>query len=104
MILREKDRQTLISIFSSENYPMDVLAYGSRVNGDAHDGSDLDLAICGKNSQSLPIDVYSRLLEKIQDSNIPILVDIKDFYSLPNKFRQNIESKCEVLYCWGKIN
>lgn len=101
MILREKDRQTLINIFSSENYPMDVLAYGSRVNGDAHDGSDLDLAVCGKNSQSLPIDVYSRLLKKVQDSNIPILVDIKDFYALPSKFRQGIESKCEVLYHWS---
>ncbi|GBU24430.1 hypothetical protein R83H12_01060 [Fibrobacteria bacterium R8-3-H12] len=98
MILREKDRQTLINIFSSENYPMDVLAYGSRVNGDAHDGSDLDLAVCGKNSQSIPVDVYSRLLKKVQDSNIPILVDIKDFYALPSKFQQGIENKCEVFY------
>jgi len=103
VILREKDRQTLISIFSSEDYPMDVLAYGSRVNGDAHDGSDLDLAIRGKNSQSLPVDVYSRLLKKIQDSNIPILVDVKDFYALPDKFRQGIESKCEVFYIYPKL-
>jgi predicted nucleotidyltransferase len=102
MILREKDKQTLISIFSSVDYPMDVLAYGSRVNGKAHDGSDLDLAVCGKNSQNLPIDVYSKLLKKIQDSNIPILVDIKDFYALPSKFRQSIENKCEVFYYWSK--
>jgi len=98
MILREKDRQSLINIFSSVNYQMDVWAYGSRVDGSAHSGSDLDLAIRGKNSQSLPFDIYSKLLEKIQDSNIPILVDIKDFYTLPNKFRQNIENKYEVLY------
>jgi predicted nucleotidyltransferase len=98
MILREKDRQALINIFSSIDYQMDVWAYGSRVDGDAHSGSDLDLAIRGKNSQSLPFDVYSRLLKKIQDSNIPILVDVKDFYALPNTFRQNIENKYEVLY------
>jgi predicted nucleotidyltransferase len=98
MILREKDLETLINIFSSIDYPMDVLAYGSRVNGEAHSGSDLDLAIRGKNSQSLPFDVYSKLLKKVQDSNIPILVDIKDFYALPSKFRQNIENKCEILY------
>ncbi|MDR2593824.1 MAG: hypothetical protein LBC87_03540 [Fibromonadaceae bacterium] len=77
---------------------MDILAYGSRVNGDAHSGSVLNLAICGKNSQSLPVDVFSNLFKKIQDSNIPILVDIKDFYSLPSKFRENIESKCEFFY------
>jgi len=98
MILRDKDRQTLINIFSSINYPMDVWAYGSRVDGSAHSGSDLDLAIRGKNSQTLPFDVYSKLLERIQDSNIPILVDIKDFYALPDKFRQNIEAKYEVFY------
>jgi len=98
MILRDKDRQTLINIFSSIDYPMDVWAYGSRVDGSAHSGSDLDLAIRGKNSQSLPFGVYSKLLERIQDSNIPILVDIKDFYALPDKFRQNIESKYEVFY------
>jgi uncharacterized protein len=98
MILREKDKKTLIGIFSSVDYPMDILAYGSRVNGDAHSGSDLDLAVRGKNSQSLPVDVFSNLFKKIQDSNIPILVDIKDFYSLPSKFRENIESKCEVFY------
>jgi len=98
MILRDKDRQTLINIFSSTDYPMDVWAYGSRVDGSAHSGSDLDLAILGKNSQSIPFDVYSKLLERVQDSNIPILVDIKDFYALPDKFRRNIEGKYEVFY------
>jgi hypothetical protein len=34
MLLREKDRQMLLQIFSSIDEPMKVLAYGSRVTGD----------------------------------------------------------------------
>jgi len=98
MILREKDRLALLDILSSLGYPIEVWAYGSRVNGSAHAGSDLDLAVRGKNSQSLPFAIYSKLLEKIQDSNIPILIDIKDFYALPKTFQKNIENGYEVLY------
>ena len=98
MILREKDKLALLDILSSLGYPIEVWAYGSRVNGSAHTGSDLDLAVRGQNGESLPFAVYSKLLEKIQDSNIPILVDIRDFYALPQAFRKNIENEYEVLY------
>ena len=42
MLIREKDKQSLITIFTSAQIPFEVWAYGSRVNGDAHIGSDLD--------------------------------------------------------------
>ncbi len=98
MILREKDKQRLLNIFNSIDYSFEVWAYGSRVNGSAHDGSDLDLAIRAKNAKSLPSKIYHEFLKKVQDSNIPILVDIKDFYLLPSSFQKNIESEYEVLY------
>ncbi len=45
MLLREKDKIRLLDIFSTANADMEIWAYGSRVNGDAHNGSDLDLVI-----------------------------------------------------------
>ncbi|MFN5236631.1 MAG: nucleotidyltransferase domain-containing protein [Bacteroidota bacterium] len=45
MLLRDKDREKLITIFSGVDTAFEVWAYGSRVNGDAHEGSDLDLVI-----------------------------------------------------------
>ena len=45
MLIREQDRKALTEIFSKMNRPIEVWAYGSRVNGTAHDTSDLDLVL-----------------------------------------------------------
>ena len=98
MIIREKDKQSLLKIFDSIDYSFEVWAYGSRINGSAHEGSDLDLVIKAKNAKRLPSNIYNEFIKKIKDSNIPILVDIKDFYLLPITFQKNIENKYEVMY------
>lgn len=98
MLLREKDRQTLINIFTSVNLPIEVWAYGSRVNGTAHSGSDLDLVIRNKDLKPLNISNYLEIKEKIQMSNIPILVDILDWAKVPKSFHENIEKEYEVLF------
>ena len=98
MLLREKDKNALIAIFSSANLPFEVWAYGSRVNGSAHDGSDLDLVIRNQSLQKLPGNIYVDLCEKIRDSNIPILVELRDWAILPESFHKNIEKQYEVLY------
>lgn len=98
MLLREKDRQSLIQIFSTTKEPLEVWAYGSRVNGTAHAGSDLDLVARSADLKPLPIEVYIDLNEKIRDSNIPILVEFRDWAMLPERFHRNIEQQFEVLY------
>lgn len=98
MLLREKDRQSLIEIFQSINIPIEVWAYGSRVNGTAHSGSNLDLVVRGELLMPIPSTVYSALCERITDSNIPILVDLSDWARLPETFQRNIIQKFEVLY------
>jgi predicted nucleotidyltransferase len=61
MLLRNKDRERLIAIFETSPVPIEVWAYGSRVNGSAHEGSDLDLVIRTSIAQKLPIEVYLNL-------------------------------------------
>jgi predicted nucleotidyltransferase len=75
-----------------------VWAYGSRVNGDAHNGSDLDLVVRSKNLTPLPLDSFVELSEKIKYSNIPILVELRDWAMLPESFHKNILRQYEVLY------
>ncbi|MEX8548766.1 MAG: nucleotidyltransferase family protein [Mucilaginibacter sp.] len=104
MLLRDKDRQSLIQIFSSVKTPMEVWAYGSRVTGTAHDGSDLDLVARSPDLKPLPIAVYLKLREKITNSNIPILVELWDWAKLPASFHKNIEKQFEVLYSNFAIN
>ncbi|MCB0266504.1 MAG: nucleotidyltransferase domain-containing protein, partial [Calditrichaeota bacterium] len=87
-----------IQIFSGLTMPVEVWAYGSRVNGTAHSGSDLDLVIRSQNLTPLPIDVFINLQDSIRESNIPILVELQDWARLPERFRRNIEQQYEVLF------
>ena len=98
MLLRNKDKQTLLQIFSSVSTPLEVWAYGSRVDGTAHDGSDLDLVVRSQNLKPLPVEHYALLKEKIRESNIPIVVELRDWARLPESFHRNIEQQHEVLF------
>ncbi|MCB0760222.1 MAG: nucleotidyltransferase domain-containing protein [Flavobacteriales bacterium] len=98
MILRDKDKERLVAIFKSVGLPLEVWAYGSRVSGTAHSGSDLDLVVFNKNQDSLPPGILQELRYKIRESNIPILVQLFDWAQLPQSFHRNIEAQHEVLF------
>ncbi len=65
----------------------EIWAYGSRLNGDAHSGSDLDLVV--KNFNSKDKYLYE-LKELLSESNIPFIVDIHEFDKLPKSFQDEI--------------
>ena len=98
MLLKSKYKQMLLDIFSELTLPVEVWAYGSRVSGTAHDGSDLDLVLMSKDGKKIPIDILIELKEKIRDSNVPILVELFDWARLPESFHKNIEACHEVFF------
>jgi uncharacterized protein len=65
-----------------------VLAYGSRVSGQSHDGSDLDLVI--RAEQRLPAQKLAALRAEFEESNLPIAVHLFDWFALPEKFQAEI--------------
>ncbi len=74
-----------------------VWAYGSRVNGNAYDGSDLDLVLRTPDLAALPAGVLSRFREALTESNLPIFVDVHDWATLPESFHPRILARYEVL-------
>ena len=68
----------------------EVWAYGSRVRGTSHDGSDLDLVVRNPNDLSKPQTDLFDLREAFSESNLPILVDVLDWARIPERFRQEI--------------
>jgi predicted nucleotidyltransferase len=104
MLLKSKYKQILFEIFSGITAPIEVCAYGSRVTGTAHEGSDLDLVVRAPNNEKFPMDMLMGLKEKIRESNIPILVEIFDWARLPESFHKNIEASHEVLYSSSELN
>ena len=75
---------------------VEVWAYGSRVNGVSHEGSDLDLVLRGPALE--PLDGgFHDLLEAIERSSIPILIRAHDWAMLPESFHREIERDYVVL-------
>ena len=95
--LRPKDRERIRSLIRKYHPNVDIIAYGSRVKGTNHDASDLDLALRSPDGKPLPIRPFSDLLEAICESNIPIIVEIRDWARLPESFRKEIENQHELL-------
>ncbi len=78
--------------------PVEILAYGSRVNGDNHEGSDLDVVIRTPDGTRLPWGEMARFKEALYESNIPILVQAFDWGGLPESFNRSILKKHELLF------
>jgi predicted nucleotidyltransferase len=90
LMLREQDRAHLQALLSEHLPTVTAWAYGSRVNGDAHDASDLDLVLRSADLSPIPIDALVRFKEALANSNIPILVEARDWARLPVAFHDEI--------------
>ncbi|MDQ6990277.1 MAG: nucleotidyltransferase domain-containing protein [Mariprofundaceae bacterium] len=99
MILREKDKQQLLAIASRTLHtPLEIWAYGSRVNGDAHDTSDLDVVLRTKGLNPLNHSEFFAFKEALEESTIPILIQVFDWAGIPESFQKNIQRRYEVLW------
>ncbi|GAA3978453.1 nucleotidyltransferase domain-containing protein [Hymenobacter antarcticus] len=96
--LRPKDL-TLLHDLMARHLPAEVAvwAYGSRVNGNAYEGSDLDLVLRTPDLAALPAGRLSRFREALTDSNLPIFVDTHDWALLPESFHPRILARYEVV-------
>lgn len=74
-----------------------VWAYGSRVKGTAHEGSDLDIAIFNLNQNSNSAKKLSEIRDAFEESNLPFNVDVFDWNTIPEKFKPEIEKNHFVL-------
>lgn len=76
----------------------EVLAYGSRVTGTAHEGSDLDLVVRNPHKPMIPVHNLGEVRDAFSESNLPILVDILDWARIPDSFREEIERVGVVVF------
>ncbi len=99
--LRERDRQAICEIAEKQfARGTEIWAYGSRVKGTNHDTSDLDLVVHFPPAQDTDADYeqLSSFIEALRDSNIPIIVQVMAWHSVPDYFRTNIQSNYQVLW------
>ena len=90
-------RQQLELLLRKHLPTVEVWAYGSRVNGQSHDGSDLDLVLRSPELQQIPADSLASFSEALRESTIPFLVEAHDWARLPESFHPEIEREHLVL-------
>lgn len=97
LYLREKDKQALLQLLDRYLPTVTVWVYGSRITGQAHDTSDLDIILRSTDLSRIPISELEDFLEALRESNIPILVEARDWARLPTSFHQEILNDYVVL-------
>ena len=93
--LNPKHLETIRHILAVYIPECEVRAFGSRVKWTAKDYSDLDLAVVG--SEPLRLRQLRELTEAFEASYLPIQVDVVDWQSLSDGFKNVIAEKFEVI-------
>ena len=97
LLLREQDRQEILRLLARHLPDVAAWAYGSRVNGGAHEGSDLDIVLRSPDLSPIPLEELRAFAQALRDSNIPILVEARDWARLPESFQHEIMKNYVVL-------
>ncbi len=90
-----EDLETVKKILENHVPNQTVWVFGSRVTGKARKFSDPDLAII--NNKPLDFDTFAGLKEAFSESNLPFKVDIVDWSTTDDKFKQIIKNKFVVV-------
>lgn len=95
--LKPRHRALLESLLRQHLPEVEVWAYGSRVKGESHGGSDLDLALRGPGLAPIPLKALCDFQDAWQESTIPFLIEARDWARLPESFHREIEREYVVL-------
>jgi uncharacterized protein len=101
--LPERYRQELLELLQAFVPEAEVWAYGSRISGQSHATSDLDLVL--RNPQDLNKSFFFDLIkleDAIRESSLPILVDVLDWARIPQAFRDEINRAHVVFFTPGR--
>jgi uncharacterized protein len=98
LCMSERHQSMLHEIIKKHATGHEIWAYGSRVNGDCHEASDLDLVLRTPDTLSTPSPVTEVLREEFIESNIPMIVQILDWARIPPSFHKEILKKYIVLH------
>lgn len=97
-IMLDVDANSLENIkqILAEHVPdCEVIAFGSRVTGNAKPYSDLDIAVQG--ADKIDLTRLNRLEEAFEFSDLPFRVDVVDWHGISDSFRKIIEGQKEVI-------
>lgn len=100
-----RHREQLETLFREHLPEVEVWAYGSRVDGRSHAGSDLDLVLRGPGLGEVDLTRLADFQQALNDSTIPFVVEARDWARLPERFHREIEREYEVFrLAWNGVD
>lgn len=90
--LPPQQRQLLAEILQQHMPHKTIWAYGSRVSGQANEGSDLDLVVFDASVREI-----EHLKDALSESNFLFCTDVMAWEQIPQSFQQTIKQKYTVL-------
>lgn len=67
----------------------DIILYGSRARKDFREGADIDVAV--RCDAAVDPFILSELRDDIDDSTVPVLVDLIDYHTVSDQMRSEID-------------
>ena len=95
--LPERYLQMVKAILQTHLPNAEVWAYGSRVNGDYYEASDLDLVVRQPEDLSRQQLNLGEVIDAFSESNLPIIVQLVDWARIPSDFHAEIMAKYAVI-------
>lgn len=103
LFLPDRYLQQVKAILAGHIPEADVWAYGSRVNGDYYDASDLDLVVHFPSDQPRDPFKLASVREAFSESHVPIIVQLVDWDRIPQTFKDEILVRYAVVQ-EGKVD
>ncbi len=92
-----RHRRILEALLRKHLPGVEVWAYGSRVNGRGHSGSDLDLVLRAPGLGKLTGGQLRGFEDAVRESTIPFLIEAHDWARVPKRFQQEIQRDYVVI-------
>ena len=88
--LEKEDQKLLLTIIKKHAPDCEIRVFGSRINGKAKPYSDIDIALNAQ--QPLENRILQNLKEDLQESTLAMRVDILDWNTLSDSFKETIQT------------
>lgn len=90
MIAIEKEQLEIVRKILKNNVPnAEIRIFGSRYKHTNKEYSDIDIAIVQK--EKISLEVYSKMKEEFEESNLKYRVDLVDWNTISEEFKKIIE-------------
>jgi uncharacterized protein len=84
----EKYKKIIIDIISEKLPAAKIYLFGSRARGTNLSGADIDVAL--DNHLEIPLSQLFKIQQAIEDSDVPLMVDVVDLHSVSDEFKNQV--------------